>query len=193
MAGFAVVVWQILFSHAEKGTKRIAREAVIFLFCLLTAAVILFGKPVYERFYTSLDGAEGSNVGRMKMWESGLRAFREYPGFGVGLGNFPAYMEPSADYRTPIYAHNLYIDIAAELGIVGLVAWVAWFFGSLMSIIRSSRAYPPLMGVAASLTAFSAHSIFDTPLFSVHILTLLCILLSIRYAYYGRTLPATRP
>lgn len=188
MAGFGVAAWHILFHNPYTGERvRMAKEMVIFLFCLLVAGVVLFGKPVYERFFTSLDATEGSNAGRMQMWSAGWQAFREYPTLGVGLGNFPAYVEPSADYRKPIYAHNLYLDIAAELGIVGLVAWIAWFFGSLVSIAKASGAYTPLAGVVASLVAFGVHCVFDTPLFSVHILTLLCILLSVRYACSERT------
>lgn len=62
---------------------------------------------------------------RYTLWKAGWRMFIEQPLLGVGIGMFP-YQLPyyAADllpaYHLDIVAHNMYIQILAETGIVGL-------------------------------------------------------------------------
>lgn len=51
--------------------------------------------------------------------------FREHPIFGIGLNNFSYYLR--AYGTTPTYCHNNYWEIAAGLGVVGLVVYY-WFY-----------------------------------------------------------------
>ncbi len=75
----------------------------------------------------------------------GLDLLAQHPLFGIGPGNFPAfYVEP--DYRympgrtlVPRQLHNMYLGIAAEMGLIGAVA----FFGMIASsLLRLWRALP---------------------------------------------------
>jgi len=68
--------------------------------------------------------------------------FQDHPLAGVGAGNFTVYFEEYADevgfaaveYDDPeqrSYAHNLYLEIASETGLIGLIVFgavVAWSF-----------------------------------------------------------------
>ncbi|SDD66225.1 O-antigen ligase family protein [Aquimonas voraii] len=54
---------------------------------------------------------------RIEAWYEGLQMFRENPLFGVGYGAF-------TDYH-PLTAHNSFVLCFAELGLVGLLPWVA--------------------------------------------------------------------
>lgn len=66
---------------------------------------------------------------RTSILASGLLMFADYPVAGVGIGNFPdRYLEYAADVgieqqRTKIEPHSFYVEIAAETGVVGLLAW----------------------------------------------------------------------
>ena len=63
---------------------------------------------------------------RQVAWKAGIRMIETHPLFGVGLGNFKPL---SASYEDPgeiviSVAHNSYIEMAAELGIPGLLLFV---------------------------------------------------------------------
>lgn len=73
--------------------------------------------------------AMGTRSGLMAL---GWRLFKEHPLLGVGIGGYPYY---SPDPITYGYPHNLFLEIAAELGFVallaftGLVLWAFWEAG----------------------------------------------------------------
>jgi O-antigen ligase len=82
--------------------------------------------------------------------------------FGVGVG---AFFERSAEYVTPAFrtivprenAHNNFLQVLAELGIVGFVPFV-WVLGAVAwSVVRSwrtGRLSAAAVGGAAGLAAF---------------------------------------
>ncbi len=85
-----------------------------------------------------------SLLGRVQAQEVGLAMFRANPEFGVGDGNFttaePHFLgQPGIVQTGSILApHDLYLELAAEQGIVGLAAWVLFFGGALVVAVRSA-------------------------------------------------------
>ena len=134
-------------------------------------------EPLRTRFFASFDFQEGSNRGRIELWTKAVQTISEQP-FGVGIGNLSLAFVPTASYRDPIYAHSLYLDIAVELGIPALLVFLALLFTSFQNILRLSRTSPAFLGLLASLSFFATYSLVETPLYSVHVLSLLLILLS---------------
>jgi O-antigen ligase len=63
--------------------------------------------------------------GRFIWWTAGTRMFLEHPIAGVGLGRFPRLLPVYQDERQ-VYenAHNLYLQVASVMGLVGLVAFL---------------------------------------------------------------------
>ncbi|HEY7975415.1 MAG TPA: O-antigen ligase family protein, partial [Ktedonobacterales bacterium] len=85
-----------------------------------------------------LNDANYSTIERLAHWVAGLRMFRAHPLLGVGAGNYDAayqrYKVPGWD-ESLTHAHNYYINVAAETGALGLLAflavvgvalWLAW-------------------------------------------------------------------
>ena len=64
---------------------------------------------------------------RMGLWNEGVEAVAENPWFGAGLNQFR--MRPGVEYELS-HAHNHLIHTAAELGIPGLVAYLAILIGA---------------------------------------------------------------
>ena len=62
--------------------------------------------------------AGDSSDTRIALFSSAREQFMQYPLFGQGSGSF-SYFFNSTDER--IYAHNLYLEIAGEFGLVGLL------------------------------------------------------------------------
>lgn len=173
LAGFICAIFyfrkKIIFFHKKK-------LAGILLLLILLFAV---PNPVGKRLISSFDLAEGSNAGRMETWKQSFGVINYHPFLGVGLGNYPLEIKPSANYREPIYSHNLYLDIAAETGLITLAVWILLIFISIASFVRRAKSHSFFLAGAFSLAIFSVHSFFETPLYSVHILPLLIIILAL--------------
>ncbi len=168
--------------------KRFSAEQKKMLTALAAAGlafVILAGGPVLARFVSSFDLAEGSNVERMKNWRQGWEAFLDNFLSGVGIGNYSFYLDPTAAYRTPVYAHNLYLDLGAELGAFALLAWVLLIAVTIYELYCASRKASDralsylASGLIGSLVWYSVHSFFDTSIYAPNILAMLTVVLSL--------------
>lgn len=145
-------------------------------------AGILAVSPAAPRLMSSFSEEDGSVQERSRLWQEAITNIQERPLLGVGLGNYPLLVKPSADPREPIYVHNLYLDIAGEVGLIGLALFLL-FIASCFP--RISFAGAELLSyqnaLFLSLSIFLIHSLFEYPLFSVHILPLLLIILALLY------------
>lgn len=68
-----------------------------------------------------------ANAERLAHWVAGLEMFRDHPLIGVGIGNYanvyPHYTQ--GVFTIPLgHAHNFYINMAAETGILGLLTFL---------------------------------------------------------------------
>jgi O-antigen ligase/predicted Zn-dependent protease len=114
----------------------------------------------------SLVGREGSALATITM-------VRDFPVFGIGLGCwpeiFPRYARPPWTSVFWNATHNDYVQVAAEMGLVGF-ALLAWFLIRIWRrIYEGKRAMKPGTDllVAAALAAASGtavHEFFDFPL-----------------------------
>jgi O-antigen ligase len=89
-----------------------------------------------------------STAERLAHWIAGLHMFFDHPLLGVGIGNYPdAYPHYFVTIFTdPLgHAHNYYINIAAETGSIGLIAYLlfllAIFFAGAHSYRLITRKY----------------------------------------------------
>jgi O-antigen ligase len=99
------------------------------------ATVIYFGAFAPAQARDRVLELEGG-TGRTDIWTVGWRMVEDRPLLGVGAGNFPVasihyLLEPGALMRTdfvvdnPKVAHNTYLNVLAELGVVGFVLFLA--------------------------------------------------------------------
>jgi O-antigen ligase len=160
------------------GLVNIKKILVVFL---LVLTIVIAASPIRNRLLSSFNVREGSNSARIQTWKQSLEVSGNNLWTGVGLGNYSLEVKPSADWRDPIYSHNLYLDILSEAGIFALLAWMLMIFLPLKYLIRHFLRENNFLwlGVASGIIAFSVHSFFETVLFSVHILSLLIIFISI--------------
>lgn len=106
-------------------------------------------------------GHAAGDVLRMDLWRSALAMVTDHPLTGVGPGLFGqayrAYRSGSDDNMTG--AHNLYLNILAELGLPGALASIltGWVF--LRSISRKRTLKQD--AILAALVGIGAHLLFD--------------------------------
>ena len=96
-----------------------------------------------DQFFQRLDMPyEAASAGRLDIWRVGFRALREYGIVGAGLSNFPFAYDEFAGYQYGFQdytrgAHNIFLGMWVELGIVGLFFMMA----AITSQLRSVRAW----------------------------------------------------
>jgi putative inorganic carbon (HCO3(-)) transporter len=137
----------------------------------LSQAIDYFG--VFDVRTVDLTSDNWSVVERMAHWQAGWYMFLDHPWFGVGAGNYadayPAYYV--GPWREALgHAHNYYLNMLAELGIVGggiLLLLLGIVFvrlgGPLVRTEQRSTAFARavLAGVFGGLIVFCMHNLFD--------------------------------
>jgi O-antigen ligase len=138
--------------------------------------------------------AEGGS-GREDLWRVGWRMVEDHPVRGVGAGNFPVtsvnyLFRPGATGHdkfiidTPKVPHNIYLQVLAELGIVGLALFVMILVLSLRCILVAARKFAQrnewLMETLAralfiSLAGLLVAEFFSSQLFSKQLWLLLAM------------------
>jgi len=82
---------------------------------------------------------EGPNIdNREDLWRAALDAFRASPLVGQGYGQFPQYAEGVRGLN-PTVTHDTYLSVAAELGLMGLLAFAWLLFVVIRDGVRTSR------------------------------------------------------
>ena len=168
---------------------RSRRAAVLFVLALiLLSLVIVMGglqllpEAIVQRFLDFLPFLAGVDIHtievtpanfavieRLAHWQAGWDMFSEHPWLGVGIGNYepvyPAYALPRWD--EPLgHAHNYYLNIAAEAGLVGLSAYLilgaAVFWQAWRAVRRTSGYWQRVaVGILGILTHLAVHNFFD--------------------------------
>ena len=78
---------------------------------------------------------------RLRLWKAGLDYFSKHPFLGDGYGNWklasiPYEKEYTNDLFVPYHAHNDFIEAAADLGILGGLAYLGLFVIALVFTLR---------------------------------------------------------
>jgi tetratricopeptide (TPR) repeat protein len=120
---------------------------------------------------------DSSAQARFLLWGIALEMLRSHPLTGVGGSNYQAnYADARAQFAQrhpqsalvsfnehliPIFAHNEYVQIIAELGAVGFILFVLFAFSFILNAIESIRIVKrklTVIGPAAALLAFAVSS-----------------------------------
>ena len=91
------------------------------------AVALAIGMDELRAAFFSSTGRDATLAGRDELWQMVLKESEKYPMFGTGFGAF-WYPDRGVELVltwNPKQAHHSWIDLVAELGWVGLVAFVA--------------------------------------------------------------------
>ena len=142
---------------------------------LLPPSVVarLTGFGQYVRFEdvrgVGINDANYAVIERLAHWQAALEMFRHSPWTGVGFGCYePAYADFALiNWPIPLgHAHNYYLTVAAETGLIGLVAYLFLWGAVFWQTWRATRRTRGLLrGVAIGLlgtwTQLSVHHLLD--------------------------------
>jgi O-antigen ligase/tetratricopeptide (TPR) repeat protein len=137
--------------------------------------------------------AQGGGTLRVDLWRSAISIFSEHPVLGSGPGTWVqlkvAANPPGVPNLILPHAHDLYVQAAAELGVVGLAALAVLEFAVIQRVWQAWRNAPALSleaaAVLVSLAAFAGQSVVD----NVVNLPFVCLLLATIVAWIDGGLP----
>lgn len=135
----ALIVTSISYVMLLETIRRVdIRKKAVMLLLLTVCAFVLIPqvpKDTMDRLTgTASEVSSGDWSQRKNIWRSGVNVATSHIAIGVGSGAFPVGLRKECGISTE--AHNTYLSVLAELGIVGLVLFFAIPVTALAGILR---------------------------------------------------------
>ncbi|MBV9599315.1 MAG: O-antigen ligase family protein [Chloroflexi bacterium] len=154
--------------------RRSARRRLITLGTVALALPLALGwaslmdPGLDRRLLAGIDEASAAQPPRTEFWSAGIGMFEDHPLLGVGPDNFrwlfSAYSATPAD-NLGIHAHDQYLEVLADTGLLGLVAF-SWLIAGLMHLavqrVHYARAdWAWRAALLACLSVWLVHALLD--------------------------------
>ncbi len=140
-----------------------------YLYALPALLLFLTFMPMslFSRLVSTFDMTQSSNFDRLRMLEAGVEMIKDHPLLGVGPANvkevYALYKKHDAPRPRPPHLHNNFVQLWAERGILGLLAYVllfALFYRECAKGWRGPNRMWAQIGVAAA-TGFLVAGLFE--------------------------------
>lgn len=126
---FVAIFWACF---STRGFDRRLRNLGLMLIVLVLGFSV-YGDALLERWSLLRELTNTSNVeyvvdddgGRDELRAAAMRIVAEHPIFGVGIGNTPYMIMQEMYRRKPFPVHMMYLQVAADIGLFGLLCFVA--------------------------------------------------------------------
>lgn len=177
----------------------LARAPRLLAAYLPAAAVLLLLAPVpwVARALSIVDVGDTSNYDRLCMAAAGAQMIAEQPLLGIGPDQvklrYPLYRHPTAPrFRVP-HLHNSFLQLAAERGLLSLVAFVALLavpvavaWRGLRAAERAGRGPADLhLGVMAAVLGFAVAGLFENNWGDVEVQRVLLAVMAMPFCLAG--------
>ena len=183
------IVSAVLLIYYMFKSKRNLAVSIIFVALIST---VLVNNPKFMHRLDTIDDFDKyqSNTERILIWQSAWNMFKDHPVLGVGLGQYTEnyqqkYISPQAKEPKLGHAHNNFMQMLAENGIVGFAGFVIMFgyiiFKNLITWVKVRNVYA-LMIVSATvcllLQGFTEYNVGNSAVIKMYwlILGLLVVL-----------------
>jgi putative inorganic carbon (HCO3(-)) transporter len=192
------------------------RRAALIVTAVVVTAIVAGSNPlggvqqvdtILARVSTVSASQQGDTDRRTTIWRTTPQIIVDHPVFGVGAKQFstvaPSYglVDPATN-ETFLHAHNIWLTIAAELGIIALAALIWWTVALIAVMTRACRRAPPsyrglAFAVSAALVSIGVQGLVDYTVRSNVIAATMCALAALavvlaRSGDSGPTSPAAR-
>ncbi|VBB06319.1 o-antigen ligase [Lucifera butyrica] len=156
----------------------IYNRKVLWLLFLIPIMVFFAHDAVGERLVSIFNPTDTSATMRMAIWESTLSMIMDHPFLGIGWGAYwlvyPKYDFFIQDAAVKIYhAHNMYLHIAAEIGIPGLLVFLTIMIGHARAaycVLRSTQdrwLAGLMLGVLSAILGLAVSGFTDYVMYNV--------------------------
>jgi hypothetical protein len=148
-------------------SRRLGPAAAVLL-AAVAAGLVTAGlgeRPTAEQLATGADASRLTTASsyRYEYWRIGLRAFADHPLEGLGAGSFRVlWLKERPVGETVRDTHSIEVEMAAELGLVGLLALGLLVAGVVLAGREALRRDPAAAaGACAALLAWFVHASID--------------------------------
>ncbi|MDP2912812.1 MAG: O-antigen ligase family protein [Candidatus Omnitrophota bacterium] len=151
-------------------------------FVLIVLALALLMPFVFKKSTIPYISAGAGISERNIMWANGRAILKQHPVIGNGLNTFfTEYKKVRTDeYKNKrgSYAHNCYLQMAAETGLLGLATFLLFLSALIVKAAGSLKSIKEpfynllILGLTLGLIAFLVHSAVDTNLYSLNLAAL---------------------
>ena len=180
MAVFSTLIFTIYYILKNRKDFKRIRISALALFLAISLSFVFNvittrkynSENVLSRASTiSLSTKDGSVNQRLRYYKQGVSQFISNPLVGLGIGNykFKSIEMDKKDikgYIVPYHAHNDFIQIAVEQGVLGLVSYIMIFITFIFSMIKQRlfRSRDLNIFLLASFSIFLIDSMFNFPI-----------------------------
>lgn len=170
-SAFMVMVMVTCAIYMKVSVGDIFRKFQLIIWIVIFVAIFSGADALVERF----NNFDEDLAIRMNHWQNSLLIFQDFSFFGVGAGNFqylyPLYDNGFDKYRL-LHAHNDYIELLVEQGIIGFGIIGAVILLCIKNAVQAIRQFQSLRQAAfavASLLAISGFLMHSTVEFNFQI------------------------
>jgi O-antigen ligase len=153
---FAFIVYFVFFKSRNKTREILAVAGYLVIIYLIDPQIL--GRSLIAAQAGSLEQADIRSV----IWSTSFNIFKDHPIFGIGFGNFPEFYQRYLKVPSEIFghAHNDFLNVAVNAGIVGLLAFIFMWVVFLKNLLRRYKekkegyAKALILGGVLSVVAF---------------------------------------
>jgi O-antigen ligase len=142
--------------------------AGLFLLVAMAAALLLLAPEGLAGLFSRLPGPN-SAPSRFEIYTQTLRLVRDFPYTGGGLhafsGLFSHYILGIPFFMFN-YAHSMYLDLAVEQGLPGLVAFLCILAGGAWLLLKAAAPSELRWAIITSTLVLLLHGLVDDPLYA---------------------------
>ncbi len=157
---------------------------------IIAIAIALSPSAVKERIYSMANLKDRTLGIRMQLWSGGWQIFKDSPIVGCGFkcvdkvfSNYPEHAEILKRYKG---LHNNFIQLAVDVGFLGLTAWMSIWVLFFLKIYR--RKPPPddetrwvYFGAAAAAIGFLSGGFFEVNFYDSEVVMLMYFLMAMPF------------
>ncbi|GBG56493.1 exopolysaccharide biosynthesis protein [Sporomusaceae bacterium FL31] len=167
--GFVIALYGVLYN-----------KRILWLLLLVPVALYLAHDGFTERLMSIFNPTDTSSTLRIALWESTVAMIVDKPLLGIGWGAYwlvyPQYDFFIQDATTTIFhAHNMYLNIAAEIGIPGLLVFLTIMVGHIRTALSVIHEVTErwvaglLLGLIAALFGIAVNGFTDFIMFNIQL------------------------
>ena len=191
------IIFLVLLTTGTKSRSNLALRlglAVLLFVAVIGGAIFVGGETSLTRVAETAASSD-LTTGRSNIWSVTIDVIKANLPFGAGFGAFGVAYTPHdtmSGLERVEQAHNDYLQVLADAGLVGLVIGAFFLFrlfvaGRAAAAIKNTYRRGIAFGALAGIFAILVHSIFDfvlhTTAVSVLFLTLVALLIACRNSY----------
>lgn len=184
------VVCAVLLLYYMFKSKRNLAISIIFIALIST---VLLNNPKFMHRLDTIDDFDKyqSNTERILIWQSAWNMFKDHPILGVGLGQYTEnyqkkYISPQAKEPNLTHAHNNFIQMLAENGIVGFGGFIIMFgyiiLKNFIDWLKTKNVYALMITfstICLLLQGFTEYNVGNSAVIKMYFLILgVCVVLT---------------